>query len=408
MARLIGHLDADCFYVSAERVRHSELRHLPVGVLGNQGACVIAKSYEMKAAGVKTGQPIWEATKLCPEGIYVKRDFRWYEILSREILRVLKECSPSVEYYSIDEMFFDAAFLPQTFSMSLQDAAVALQRRLLDEVGIPVSVGISRSRTLAKLISDTAKPFGCRVLLDRSEIDAFLRARPVEDITGIGGQSQKKLNSRGIFTCWDYSQADRKTILRMLTIKGEGIWWELHGEHVFKLQTTRPPHKAISRGGSLAGTTDDPKRIWGWMVRNAERMVEELDFHKVCAGRLTLVLSCKTGEAPGRYADLSPPTASFGTLLRVLEAMRDSLEGVRQVSHMHLFAERLCPRDSIQLSLFPAFPESVDKLAGVKREINQKIGRFAVRSGNTLDLPDVYADGTNDYDICDVRDKLCF
>src|SRR4029450_13767418 len=74
----VGHLDADCFYVSAERGRFAELRGVSVGVLGNQGACVIAKSYEMKSKGVKTGMPIWEALGKCPGGVYVKRDFRWY------------------------------------------------------------------------------------------------------------------------------------------------------------------------------------------------------------------------------------------------------------------------------------------------------------------------------------------
>src|SRR5262245_61005246 len=94
---MIGHLDADCFYVSAERVRFAELRGVSVGVLGNQGACVIAKSYEMKSKGVKTGMPIWEAVKLCPEGAYVKRDFRWYEVLSRSMLDIVKEFSYEVE-----------------------------------------------------------------------------------------------------------------------------------------------------------------------------------------------------------------------------------------------------------------------------------------------------------------------
>src|SRR3954453_21469349 len=82
--RAVGHVDADAFYVSAERVRNRFLRGKPVGVLDNQGACVIAKSYEMKAAGVKTGTPIWDALKLCPAGVYVKRDLRWYEVLSRK------------------------------------------------------------------------------------------------------------------------------------------------------------------------------------------------------------------------------------------------------------------------------------------------------------------------------------
>ena len=101
-----AHLDADCFYVSAERVRDSFLHGKPVGVLGNQGACVIAKSYEMKAAGVKTGTPIWEALRLCPQGVYLKRDFRWYEIISRLMLDAVRQFSPAVEYYSIDEFFF--------------------------------------------------------------------------------------------------------------------------------------------------------------------------------------------------------------------------------------------------------------------------------------------------------------
>ncbi len=111
-ASAVGHLDADCFYVSAERVRDEFLLKKPVGVLGNQGACVIAKSYEMKAAGVATGMPIWDALVKCPTGVYVKRDFRWYEILSRLMLGVVREWSPRVEYYSIDEFFFAAMPAP--------------------------------------------------------------------------------------------------------------------------------------------------------------------------------------------------------------------------------------------------------------------------------------------------------
>src|ERR1700677_2646631 len=104
----IGHIDADAFFVSAERVRDAFLLGKPVGVLGNQGACVIAKSYEMKSAGVATGMPIWDALVKCPEGIYLKRDFRWYEILSRLMLGIVREWSTRVEYYSIDEFFFSA------------------------------------------------------------------------------------------------------------------------------------------------------------------------------------------------------------------------------------------------------------------------------------------------------------
>lgn len=158
----VGHLDADCFYVSAERVRDEFLRDKPVGVLGNQGACVIAKSYEMKHHGVQTGMPIWEAVVQCPQGIYVKRDFRWYEVLSRRMLEAVRELSPQVEYYSIDEFFFQALPLGQR---SLQGTAQAIRDRIWEVVRVPVTVGIARTKTLAKLISDTAKPFGAAPFL---------------------------------------------------------------------------------------------------------------------------------------------------------------------------------------------------------------------------------------------------
>src|SRR5262245_47026604 len=160
----VAHLDADAFYVSAERVRHRFLRGKPVGVVGNQGACVIAKSYELKAKGVKTGMPIWDAVKLCPGAVFVKRDFRWYEVLSRKMLAAVREFSPRVEYYSIDEFFFEVVLFR---GMSLQATAEALRNHILRQVGVPVTIGVARSKTLAKLISDTAKPFGALAILDR-------------------------------------------------------------------------------------------------------------------------------------------------------------------------------------------------------------------------------------------------
>src|ERR1044071_5307199 len=129
-----AHLDAGGFYVSAERVRDRFLLDKPVGVLGNQGACVIAKSYEMKAAGVKTGTPIWDAVRLCPDGVYLKRDFRWYEVLSRRLLAAVREFSPAVEYYSIDEFFFQA--VPYR-DLSLQETAEALRDHVLQAVRVP-------------------------------------------------------------------------------------------------------------------------------------------------------------------------------------------------------------------------------------------------------------------------------
>lgn len=401
--RFIGHLDADCFYVSCERVRSPSLAAIPVGVLGNQGACVIAKSYEMKRFGVKTGMPIWEAVKVCPQGIYVKRDFRWYEVLSRQLLDMLRLVSPEVEYYSIDEMFFGADQL----QLPILDTARKLQQQILEQIGVPVSVGISTTKTLAKLLSDTTKPFGCGVLFEQAEIDEFLRRMPVGEVSGVGKRSEEKLASHGIITCWDFAQADRRLIRRLLTVTGERLWWELHGTAAQPILTRRPAHKIIGRGGSMGESTTDQDRLTAWIVRNAERLIEELDYHQVFTKRLVLLLEHKGGGGWSGRVTLHAPTASFHIIVEALKGLLAQAT-VAPTTGMEILADDLCTRHLVQTSFLDDHDEKAERAAQVKKQINQEVGRFAVRSGDTVLLKSIYDDETNDYDICDVRGKICF
>src|SRR5262245_5479996 len=163
---VVGFGDADSFYASAEAVRRPWLAGLPVGVLGNQGACVIARNYPMKKYGVRVGEPVWEAKRKCPTGVYVKRDFRWYETLSRRLLDAIGDTSPLVEYYSIDEFFWAGrAAKGKTF----QQTAEHLRDEIRRTIGVPLTVSFARTRTLAKLFADTAKPFGAVAALNRDE-----------------------------------------------------------------------------------------------------------------------------------------------------------------------------------------------------------------------------------------------
>src|SRR5262249_2782588 len=289
---MIGHLDADAFYVAAERVRDSFLCGKPVGVLGNQGACVIAKSYEIKAAGVKTGEPVWEARRKCPQGVYLKRDFRWYEVLSRLMLGVVRQFFDEVEYYSIDEFFFRA--VPPR-GLTLQATAESIRDHIWRTVGVPVTVGIARSKSLAKLVSDTAKPFGALALTDPDAERALLERLPVTDVTGIAARRAVRLASLGIRSCLDFALADRKRLRYLLTVVAKYLWWQLTGSAVRPLYTSRPPHKILSRGGSLGEATADPDRLHAWLARNAERLVEELEYHAVATGRLQVCVSHHSG-----------------------------------------------------------------------------------------------------------------
>jgi DNA polymerase V len=401
----IGHLDADSFYVSAERVRDPFLLGKQVAVLGNQGACVIAKSYEMKSAGVKTGEPIWEAKKKCPEAIFIKRDFRWYEVLSRHMYDVLCALSPTVEFYSVDEFFFA---VPTDSECSPQQMAVAFRDRVSRSVGVPVTVGIGRSKTLAKLLSDTAKPCGARAAVDRGEEEALLEKLSVTEISGIASRRAARLAGHGITNCLQFARAERRFVRMLLTGTGEDLWWEVNGTPVHKLLIDRPPHKMLSRGGSLGESTADPDRLLAWVARNLERLIEELEFHAVKAGRLHIWLGYTAGGSAATSAPLLAPTARFDLLMDACRAGLERAWNGSAINRMHLLASRLARPSFVQRGLFDPPDERAEAVAKLKREINAQCGRFALRSGATLPLKEVYRDAAQGYDICDIRGKICF
>jgi nucleotidyltransferase/DNA polymerase involved in DNA repair len=402
----VGHVDADCFYVSAERVRFPCLHSRPVGVLGNQGACVIAKSYEAKAAGVKTGMPIWEARVACPDLLSVKRDFRWYEVLSRRMLDVVRTFSPRVEYYSIDEFFFAA--VPQR-GLDYQRTAEALRDRIRELVGVPATVGIARTRTLAKLVSDTAKPFGALALLNRHDEEGLLSVVPITEVAGIKGRRAARLAPYSIKTCLDLARADEGFIKKLLTATGHDLWLELNGAPAQPIHTQRVPHKALSRGGSFGGSTADPMEIYAWLVRDTERLIEELEYHKVAAVRLNVWVSYREGFYGVGVGTPEVPTGRFDLLLDAGRfALRQAYRPGAQAERMHVIASPLIPRSQAVQSLFLPPGDRAEALAKLKREVNAAVGRWAVRSGATLPLKRIYDDPTNEFDICDVRGKTCF
>ncbi|WP_020469147.1 DNA polymerase Y family protein [Zavarzinella formosa] len=399
--RFVAHLDADCYYVSADRVRYPDLIGKPVGVVGNQGACVIAKSYELKAQGVKTGEPVWDVLKKCPETIFVKRDFRWYEVLSRRMLAMVRERSEAAEFYSIDEFFFSTDADKQI--------ARGIQNDILNNIGLPVTIGVARSRTLAKLFSDTAKPLGIRVVTDPDEEREHLAKLPVGEVSGIGHRRAAKLLLHGIRTCLDYANAERRLIRGLLTKTGEDLWWELRGQPVTPIRPDRPTHKFLSRGGSIGGASADPNVIRAWLVRNSERLVEELEHYDLKAGTLSLSLSDQYGGGDSINAPLPGHTNRYGPIIAaLLRSFERCWQPGTVITHMHLVAGDLKRPGFVQRTLFDPPDDETEPLAVVKRDVNERHGRFAVRGGTTLFIPEMYRDRSHGYEICDVRGKFCF
>ncbi|HEU5116374.1 MAG TPA: nucleotidyltransferase, partial [Isosphaeraceae bacterium] len=227
--------------------------------------------------------------------------------------------------------------------------------------------------------------------------------------SGIAGRRARRLLPWGIETCLELAQADRRLIRELLTVVGESLWYELNGTPIIPILPGRPRHKVLSRGGSFGEPTSDPIVIWAWLVRNLERLIEELEFHAVLAGKITVWLGYRNGDFREEHTTPPIPTDRFDLLLEAARpCVRKAWIPRASAERMHLFAERLTPRTRAQLGLFCGPSPKAEAIARVKRSINERHGRFILRSGATLPLRAIYLDPSNSFDVCDIRGKMCF
>jgi DNA polymerase V len=299
--------------------------------------------------------------------------------------------------------------VPLARGQQLAKTATMIRDHIREVTGLPVTIGIARTRTLAKLFSDTAKPFGAVAVLDRDHERALLSQMPVTEISGIAGRRAARLAPYGIRTCLDFADADGRLVKKLLTKTGHELWAELNGHPVTPIRPERSPHKVLARGGSLMGNVEDPTMLWAWTVRHTERLIEELRYHAVRTDSLAVQVAWKDGESTGGTCKLSNSSDRFDELLDAARvALRRAYVHEGTATHLHVIAPELRRAKGVQMSLFDEPDPRRDAVAAVKEAVNGRFGRFKLRSGATLHLPKVYKDPANDFDICDVRGKVCF
>src|SRR5271165_4148414 len=191
----ILHADLDAFYASVEQTLDPSLRGKPIAV---GGGVVLAASYEAKSLGVSSGMSGRRARDLCPQLIFVSGHFRDYQRLGDAAINVLNDFTPLVERISIDEAFADVAGCTHLFG-SPAEIARAVRQRVRAELGLPISVGVARTKHLAKIASQVAKPDGLVVVDPATELE-FLHALPVELMWGVGPITQARLADIGVLT----------------------------------------------------------------------------------------------------------------------------------------------------------------------------------------------------------------
>jgi len=269
---------ADCnnFYVSCERVFAPKLEKRPVVVLSNNDGCVIARSEEAKALGIKMGVPFFQIDYLIQkENLAVfSSNYTLYGDMSARVMEALNLFSPETEIYSIDEAFLNLEGAAAN-SQSLTEKGVEIKSKIKKWLGLPVSIGIAPNKTLAKIANRVAKKSnrGVFELADEKLIKEVLAETSIRDVWGIGYNSTKKLNALGIKNAFQLKNLDRRHARKLLTVVGARIVEELNGKICLPLELVPPPKKSITCS-----------RSFGVPVESGQILQEALDSYLVKAG----------------------------------------------------------------------------------------------------------------------------
>ena len=262
MERIIFHVDANSAFLSwtaayKKNVLHEEtdLRDVPSVVAGDKESrhsIILAKSGPAKKYGIQTGEPLFQAREKCPELTVVQPDYSLYVEASRHFVQMLRQFSPNVEQYSIDEAWVDMTGTGRIFGPP-RLAAEQMRRRIWEELGFTVNVGISSNKLLAKMAGDFEKPNKVHTLFPE-EMEAKMWPLPVRDLFLVGAATQRKLKQLGIYTIGDLANADVALLKKRLGKHGETIWHFANGRNADMV--TPEPAENKGYGNSITTAND--------------------------------------------------------------------------------------------------------------------------------------------------------
>lgn len=252
---MIGLVDCNNFYCSCERVFNPALRDVPVIVLSNNDGCVVARSNESKALGIQMGTPVYQIRDLLERNkvAVFSSNYNLYGDMSRRVMLLLSDFTPELVQYSVDEEFLNLDGLGE--GDALREYGKRIVRTVGKGTGIPVTIGIARTKTLAKVASKYGKKYkgyeGCCLIdTDQKRIKA-LQDFEIGDVWGIGTQSAKKLAYYGVRTALDFTRKSESWVRKLMTVTGVRTWKELQGESCIDVDEL-PQKKSICTSRSFA------------------------------------------------------------------------------------------------------------------------------------------------------------
>ncbi|MFA5117213.1 MAG: DUF4113 domain-containing protein [Candidatus Omnitrophota bacterium] len=376
----IAHIDCDAFFTSCEQARDPALKGRPV-ITGKERGIVSCASYEAKALGISRGVSLRDVKKICPSAVILPSDYELYSIYSQRVFSIIRRFTPEVEEYSIDEAFCDLEGLRRIYRTSYSGIALKIKEAIQNELGITVSVGLSLSKTLAKICSKHKKPDGF-VALPGRELHEFLKSIPLERVCGFGPNTVALLNKYKIFSVLDYIRRPQLFAKEVLGKIGVELWMELRGAEVYKV-SNEPKEKylTISKTKTFMPASDDREFVKAQLMRNLESAFIKLRRHDLGARNLTVILrkvDFSDRGIEGRINRHSSSTLDFTALCgRLFEEVFEGGAHYRSTGVVlgGIKEEGVDPRD-----LFddPVKVERIRKLSEAVDNINAVYGKHTV------------------------------
>jgi DNA polymerase-4 len=377
----ILHADLDAFFASVEQRDDARLRGRPV-IVG--GGVVLAASYEAKAYGVRTAMGGRQALRLCPGAIVVRPRMSAYSEASKAVYGVFEDTAPLVEGLSIDEAFLDVRGLERIAGTPPQIAA-RLRRAVLERVGLPITVGVARTKFLAKVASGVAKPDGLLVVPPERELD-FLHPLPVEQLWGVGRVTAERLHAEGLMTVGQVAGLEEAALVSLL---GRATGRHLHAlahNHDLRRVQARRRRGSIGAQRALGWAPTSPDEVDASLVSLVDRVTRRMRAARRTGRTVVLRLRFDDSSRATRSHTLAYATAQTQLILGTARALLAGVGPVirrRGLTLVGIAVSNLEDDRFVQLRL-PLERRSREALDAAIDDVRERFGVHAVTRGVLL------------------------
>lgn len=381
---VIALVDCDCFFVSCERVDNPKLNNQPVCVVTNTTSkgIVLSRSNEAKALGIKMGQPMFQLQGQFDTAQYIPARHERYGEISKQVMDVLREFTPDVEEVSIDEAYLDLTGMSKLYGITYENLIKKIRETVLEKKKIPVSIGLSTSKTLAKLASDKAKKTGGIFIIPPKKVREILHGINLEEICGISHQTSMNYWKKGVSNLDEFLDKDPNWIRQAFGINGERLWYELAGVSVSPVNPVEEAPQSIQDTRSLEDFTDSLEVLESTLPYHVHRASQKLRKWDGYCGILAVMLRTKYFKVVEIETKLDKPTNSEQRLLRTSHELIKKLYKPRTLYRsVGITLRNLVFGKAIQQSLFETEQREDDKMSRIIDDLEKKYGKQVVKLG---------------------------